>query len=154
MFTIVIASKGLKEMPERLKRYRIGVLARVTRMLELSGQQVLTRSTEDYLSGPRPKKLGRVSGDLARSVNYRIKGNRVTIGSNLIYARTHEYGATIRPKRAKALVFKLLDGNWASAHSVTIPARPFLRPALRDARPAVVNIVKRLSNEALREAFS
>lgn len=153
MFAVVISTKGLKPLPEQLRRFRIGVIARVEKMLELIGQEVATRSTEDYLSGPRPKNLGRVSGDLARSVNYKVKGNRVVIGSNLPYAGVHEKGATIRAKNAPYLVFRI-GKRWISAKEVTIPARPFLAPALKDSRGAARVIIKRLADEALKEALS
>jgi phage gpG-like protein len=154
MFVIAIKAKGLEKLPERLKRFRIGIIARQTRMLQLAGEAVRAKSVEHYLSGPRPEKLGRVSGDLAKSVGYRVSGNRVVIGSNLTYARIHEFGGVIVPKRAKRLVFRLLDGSWRSALRVVIPERPFLRPALQDAKPEVRSIIQRLANEALREVMA
>lgn len=153
MFAIVITAKGLEKLPARLRRFRIGVVARVARMLELIGQEVASRSTEDYLSGPRPRKLGRVSGDLARSVNYKVKGNRVVIGSNLPYAGVHEFGATIRAKNSPFLVFRI-GKQWISKKEVTIPARPFLAPALKDSRGAARTIIRRLTDEAMKEAMA
>ena len=44
------------------------------------------------------------------------------------YALIHELGGVIRPVAAKALAFKIGD-RWVFAKSVTIPARPYLRPA-------------------------
>lgn len=45
------------------------------------------------------------------------------------YALIQELGGTITAKTAKALAIPLPDGGVAFAHSVTIPARPYLRPA-------------------------
>ena len=42
------------------------------------------------------------------------------------YAATHQFGATIRPVRAKALAFTGPDGKFRMMQSVRIPARPFL----------------------------
>ena len=154
MISIVIKAKGLENLPAKLARFRVGIIARITRMLELSGEAVVGVSREDYLSGPRPKKLGRVSGDLARSVGYKLSGNKVVVGSNLIYAPIHEFGGVIVPKRAKALLFKTLDGRWHSASRVVIPARPFLHPALRDSKPTLLKIVRHQAQEALREAMA
>ena len=153
MLVIAIKVKGLEGLPQKLRKLRLGVIARVAIMLDRAGQEVLTRSTEDYLSGPRPKKLGRVTGQLAQSVNYVVRGNRGVIGSTLPYARIHEQGGVIVPKKAKWLVFKTADG-WRTAMKVTIPARPFLAPALKDARPAVLSIIRRLTNEAIAEAMA
>lgn len=44
------------------------------------------------------------------------------------YALIHELGGVITPVTAKALAFKIGD-RWVFAKSVTIPARPYLRPA-------------------------
>ena len=49
------------------------------------------------------------------------------IGSNLAYARIHELG-----------------GQTGRNHSVKLPARPYLRPALERAKPAVKRIFEKL----------
>lgn len=51
-------------------------------------------------------------GELRRSVQYEAGQNYVRIGSNLKYARIHQFGGTIHFKKRKG--------------SVTIPARPYL----------------------------
>lgn len=45
------------------------------------------------------------------------------------YALIHELGGVIVPVRAQALRFKRPDGSFRIVKSVTIPARPYLRPA-------------------------
>lgn len=45
------------------------------------------------------------------------------------YALIHELGGTITAKTAKALAIPQEDGSVRFAKSVTIPARPYLRPA-------------------------
>ncbi len=151
---IVITIKGATKLPEKIKKIRVGVLARMGMMLAQVGEEVARVSVEDHLSGPRPDKLGRVSGDLARSINYRIAGNKVIIGSNLRYARIHEYGGEIKPISAPNLVFKLRDGGWRSMKKVTIPERSFLRSALRESKPAVKTIIERLVDKAIKEAMA
>jgi len=47
-------------------------------------------------------------------------------GTNLIYAPTHQFGATIRPKTAKRLAFVIPGLGFRSALEVTIPARPMV----------------------------
>jgi len=49
--------------------------------------------------------------------------------ADVIYARIHELGGTIRPVRAKKLAIPQDDGSVRLVDSVTIPARPYLRPA-------------------------
>ena len=47
------------------------------------------------------------SGTLRRSIVEKVNGMKATVGTNVVYAAIHEYGGTIRPKRAKALRFKV-----------------------------------------------
>jgi phage gpG-like protein len=153
-FAIVINVKGAELTADKIRKVKIGIVARLAKMLSLIGEEIVGISREDYLSGPRPEHLGRRSGDLARSVNYRVSGNRVVVGTNLIDGPVHEFGATIYPKSKPRLVFQLLDKSWRSALKVVIPERPFLRPALRDSIRPSIGIVQRLTKEAVREAMA
>ena len=57
------------------------------------------------------------------------RGYRGEWGSKDVrYALIHELGGRIVPVRGKFLKFRV-DGNFVSVTSVTIPARPYLRPA-------------------------
>ena len=50
----------------------------------------------------------------------------VEIGTNVPYAATHQFGATIRPREAGSLAFRLPGGQFVTVGKVNIPARPFL----------------------------
>ena len=71
---------------------------------------------------------------LKNSIKSEADGTGFAIGTNKIYARTHQFGEagrkiTIRAKTSKGLVFKIGD-KWIRKKEVTvtvkIPARPFL----------------------------
>lgn len=70
------------------------------------------------------------TGDMRRSmtVNVNDAGGELVVPK--VYAATHQFGATIEPKSAKALYFRLGNKgnqpNFVFARKVTIPARPFL----------------------------
>lgn len=75
------------------------------------------------------------TGRLRRSFTYRATDRGFSVGTNVRYAATHQYGATIRRKRAKYLRFRLPGGSrprkggrgrWVQVKEVTIPARPFV----------------------------
>jgi phage virion morphogenesis protein len=53
-------------------------------------------------------------------------GDEVQVGTNLNYAATHQYGADIRPTKAKALAIPMAGGGVVFAKHVRIPSRPFL----------------------------
>lgn len=63
------------------------------------------------------------------------------------YALIQELGGTVRPKKAKALVFKVGDRTVA-AKSVTLPPRPYLRPAADVEYPKLANRIRRAFEKA------
>jgi len=85
----------------------------------------------DELSG---QVLNRRTGRLSRSIQASFIQDKQSItgrvGTNLVYARIHEFGGDIYPKRAKALRFEI-DGRWIFSKHVHMPERPYLRPALK-----------------------
>ena len=78
------------------------------------------------------------SGGLMGSINYRVEGAGVRVGSNKKYAAVHQFGATIRPVNAPALAFFLgsvrlgprggvhRGRHLVLAKKVVVPARPYL----------------------------
>jgi phage gpG-like protein len=55
-----------------------------------------------------------------------------SLGTNVIYGPIHENGGVIRAKNAPYLKFQLPNGQWISKKEVSIPSRPFLRPAITE----------------------
>jgi phage gpG-like protein len=110
-------------------------------------------------------------GTLARSIG--IQGNAAqlsaAVGPAVIYGRIHEEGGVIRPVHGEWLVFKVKVATmlrrtraghyrragaiyaWIKTKKVTIPARPYLRPALESAEPFIqetfLHYLKGLFNE-------
>ena len=73
--------------------------------------------------------------NLRNSIHTEYDATGMAVGTNSIYAATHQFGAerTIRAKNGKYLRFKV-GGKWASVPSVhvRIPARPFLGVSKED----------------------
>lgn len=74
------------------------------------------------------------SAGLKNSIKSKASMDGFAVGTNKIYARTHQFGEkgraiTIRAKTSRGLVFKIGD-RWIRKHQVQvniqIPARPFL----------------------------
>jgi len=102
------------------------------------------------------------TGVLRSSVNTSVDESSTsvsaTIGTNIKYAKIHEYGGVIhvpeiKPKSARALAFEVggqtIFAMSARAHDVRMPERSFLRAALEDMRPTIVTEIKAAVGEAV-----
>lgn len=118
----------------------------LTKGMQRAVRLVQTISKRSYLSGPRPEHLGVVTGRLRSSITVAVRSNIVSglvegvVGTNVKYAPIHEFGGVIVPRKAKYLAFKI-NGKYIRTKRVVIPARPFLRSALRDATPQIQQIL-------------
>jgi HK97 gp10 family phage protein len=104
------------------------------------------------------------TGSLRSSINTRVEegGGEVTasVGTNVRYARIHEYGGTIpahpvAAKNARALAFPW-KGEQRFFKRVDIPAvqmpeRSFLRSALREMTPRIEEGLRQAVDEALHK---
>ena len=60
------------------------------------------------------------------SINFKVNGETIIIGSNKKYAKIHQEGGTIYPKSKPFLQFKLDDGRIIRVKKVVIPQRKYL----------------------------
>lgn len=66
-------------------------------------------------------------GQLKSSIAHRSSATEAEVGTNLIYARIHQMGGTIRPKNGEYLTVALPGGlGFRRVSEVIMPARPFL----------------------------
>lgn len=65
------------------------------------------------------------SGRLRQSITHRAERDQVDVGTNVLYAAVHQFGATIRAKTGRGLRFRVGD-RWVTKRQVTIPPRRFL----------------------------
>lgn len=68
---------------------------------------------------------------LVDSITSFATGSSAVVGTNTIYAPTHQFGATITPKNGTHLKFGNND-TFVSLQQSTIPARPFLGISQQD----------------------
>jgi len=94
--------------------------------------------------------LGRSIGVVARPAHLEAE-----IGPSVIYGRIHEFGGVIKPVKKKFLSFISTQGDTAGERvflrSVTIPKRPYLQPALDDAKPAIERDFEGLVKDLLED---
>lgn len=65
------------------------------------------------------------SGHLVDSLQHLVDGDSVLVGSPLVYARIHNRGGIIKPKKGKSLKFRI-GGQFVTVKQVTIPRREYL----------------------------
>ncbi len=120
------------------------MLSAQTLLNALNGKRDFKKSGALSKSGRR-KAARRVplnaSKRLRDSITYKADSSGAEIGTNVIYAATHNFGAkdrVIRPKTKKTLAFPY-NGRmiFAKKVKVTIPARPFLVVQTEDLREIV-----------------
>ena len=66
------------------------------------------------------------TGRLRQSVHCAATDSKVLVGTNLKYARIHQFGGTIKAKNGKSLRFRGADGENVFVKKVEIPARPYI----------------------------
>ena len=111
----------------------------------LSGVYVIETNAKMNASGGRPG-LNIDTGNLVGSINTKITASSsdtatAEVSTGVEYARIHEFGGVIKPLHAKRLHF-VIDGKHVSAASVTIPARPYMRPAVDDNEADIMTAIE------------
>ena len=89
-------------------------------------------------------------GGLMGSLTFAATRTTMQLGSNKVYAAIHQFGGTIVPRRARALVFRL-GRRVVFAQKVTIPARPYLGFGPKE-REVVGDVLEAALARALRGA--
>jgi HK97 gp10 family phage protein len=132
-------------------------MAGLDRGLILAGQLVAQRAT-----GKAPRDTGRLKRSIKQGRPYSRPGGRraIDIGTNVVYAAIQEFGGkipamVITPRTKQALAFE-----WPNAPAglkpsksgkfvfksvnrpeITIPAQPYLRPALKESKKDIDIII-------------
>lgn len=90
------------------------------------------------------------SGRLKQSITMIADNSQVMVGSNLVYARIHQFGGVITPKKAKALCIPIGGGRIVQVKKVEIPARPYLMITDKESRQ-IIQEAKDYMTEAYNE---
>jgi HK97 gp10 family phage protein len=93
------------------------------------------------------KNFNQLTGNLAASIVVNVvksEANRVVVEvgpSNVEYARLQEMGGVVKARHVKALHWVDEAGGHHVAKAVTIPARPYLRPAVEENESEIMDAV-------------
>ena len=125
-------NKAAKDTPDRMQKA-------VTR-----AGYLVQKAAKKNLTGGNP--LNVKTNRLRSSVQVRTKGKgrdaEATVGTKVKYGATHEHGAT----------YMSTWGRGHSARQITIPARPWLNPALASNRKKIVKIIDKEARSMLKAA--
>lgn len=134
-----MSGAGGKSPGDLFKRLPEIVMESMRQALE-AGLKVAMRRMEPGGGGPRVR-----TGLLKRSLKAEVRRQGNTVIGSLVadapYAHAQEYGAVIQKKRRGNLRFKV-EGRWAAARRVVLPARPFLKPGIEAAAAALEELVR------------
>ena len=106
--------RGVSELRQGLAQGVEILRAEMSKAMRASLFTVTRTAQKEFLSGPRPERLGVRSGRLRASLNegdrdliYRVEDRQAqvvgTVGTNVVYAAIHETGGIIRPIHGRYL---------------------------------------------------
>ena len=150
---------SMEQWQRKVDRWRSGLNDAAYGALRRGAMRVVATSQRKYLTGPRPLRLGVMTGRLRRSVHYRmsrIPAPKAKVGTNVKYAKIHEYGGKIdhpggtayfptEKGQVRFISNKAAAGHnypRTQAHKIKIPPRPFLRPAVNQELPRVMRMIR------------
>lgn len=132
---IVIDASELKRIAPYFSRLgdfdRASLLSDIGALGESQTRRRITDEKSSPDGAPWPPNLAgtptlvETGQHLLASVAFVAGSDQVEWGAGWEFAHIHQFGATISPKNARALVFQL-GGRTVRAKKVTIPARPFV----------------------------
>lgn len=144
MISVQIDDSAVQQLQQRLAGLAPRVVAEVYKALQPLVYQSLQTAVPKYFAGSASKgsssdlltsRSGNLLNSVLQSIETKINGDSVTvsIGSELPYARIHEYGGFAGRKGP----FKKRTG-----HRPYIKPRPYLRPAINDLQKALPDLLE------------
>lgn len=127
-----------KEVSEKLRKAQI---AGVNATMAACVTDAKRRHTWNNRTGVLEGSIDIAEPASSKSAGSGVRG--VWGSKDVLYALIHELGGVIKPVRAQALMFQADDGSFVVAKSVTIPERPYLRPAADKQYPKLAKRIRR-----------
>lgn len=157
--------KGAKELEQRLNAVVPSVRHALTKAVEASSIKLQIRVIKKLNGVVLKNRTGR----LMRSINFRVTGQGTQdvagfVGTNVEYARVHEYGfkgaVTVKEhlrvqKMAWGKAMKNPRPVTVKSHSMkmNMPERSFLRSALAEMEPEINAAIEKATRKAAQEAM-
>lgn len=144
MISVQIDDSAIQQLQQRLAGLAPRVVTQVYEALQPLIYQSLRTAVPKYFAGSASKggssdlltsRSGKLLNSVLQSIETKIEGQSLTvsIGSELNYARIHEYGGFA----GRSGPFKKKDGR-----RPYIRPRPYLRPAINDLQQALPDLLE------------
>jgi phage gpG-like protein len=133
----------LKNFPDRFKKSLLSGVRKAMYYAESKAKKSFGQA------GNLKVRTGYLRNTITSNVQQVSDGVEGTLSSNAVYAAIHEYGGTIKPVNKMFLKFETTQMIFA--RQVTMPARPFLGPAIEEGMDKMEDIIeKEITEEALK----
>jgi phage gpG-like protein len=122
-YTVPEYAEALRNLGETIRGEVLGKVA-------MAGGLVIEAQAKKKVEETFENKLGNLAGSIQTTlVSSAANQAVVEVGPTAIYGRIQELGGTIVPVNAKMLFWVNEAGESRAAWSVTLPARPYMKPA-------------------------
>lgn len=147
-----------QEVIEKLKGTTLRVDQTIFKMQTAVNRLAIKKAKQNFTSrfSTKPQNKYVLQGDLKKlSTNFKTMKNPNVKGGTQIknlsyYAKFLEFSAEIHAKKGKYLTFKI-NGEWKKVESVSLPAKPFLGPAVKEVWNSAE--AKRVQEQVLQKAL-
>lgn len=148
--TISIELTGVDALISKLNRIDKNLRTEAGRSMVSAGAMVINAETQVNIN---EAFSDRNTGGLKNSVSTVVSTSKpeAKVEVRKVYARIQEFGGTIVPRKAKVLHW-MKDGKHIFAKSVTLPPRPYFRPAIADNEEKIVKAMSDVAEMYLRKA--
>lgn len=127
-----------KEVIEKLKGTTLRIDQTIFKMQTAVNRVAIKKAKQNFQTrfSTKPQNNYVLKGELKKlTSNFKSMKNKKVKGGTQIknlsyYAKFLEFSAEIHAKKGKYLTFKI-NGEWKKVESVSLPAKPFLGPAVK-----------------------
>ncbi len=133
--------KNMRAFMDALNKMEANVRSKALRNAVEAGARVVEGHAKVNIVNTFKKQTGNLANSIRVETTQNGDQARALIGPTAIYGRIQELGGTVKPLTAKRLHWVNENGEHRTALEVTLPARPYLKPAMEDNEDAIVNAV-------------
>ncbi len=143
-----------RELMRRLKKVDVAVRQRAASKGLKAGAEHLIGAIKVNIAEIPLVDEGNLMNSVTEDELHLGKTSWIDFGPHTVYAAIHEFGGVILPTNSPYLVFEGKDGKLVFTKSVTMPARPYIRPAVDTEGDEALRILGKTLGSEIEGAFS